>query len=115
MSFFDVQSITPKSPAEGVEIRVIPGEKMTFAYFNLEPGSVVPEHSHPHEQMGIVAEGEGDLYIDGEIKNIKKGTSFYVPPNAMHNFDATGDKPAVLFECFTPPREDYLEIVANQK
>ena len=60
----------------------------------VQPNVPTPPHSHPHEQMGIVVEGEGDLYIDGEIKHISEGTSFWVPPNAAHNFDATGDKPA---------------------
>ena len=94
---------------------IIVGEKAMMMRLTVQPNVPTPPHSHPHEQMGIVLEGEGTLFIDGEEKHITKGTSFWVPPNAAHNFDATGDKPAVLCECFTPPREDYLEIVANQK
>ena len=94
---------------------IIVGEKAMMMRLTVQPNVPTPPHSHPHEQMGIVAEGEGVLYIDGEEKHIKEGTSFWVSPNAAHNFDATGDKPAVLIECFTPPREDYLEIVAKRK
>jgi quercetin dioxygenase-like cupin family protein len=61
--------------------------------------------------MGLLLEGEGTLYIGDEVKEIGQGTSFYVPPNAPHNFDATGERPAILMECFSPPREDYLEQV----
>jgi len=94
---------------------VIVGEKAMMMRLTVQPNVPTPPHSHPHEQMGIEAEGEGILYIDGEKKHIKKDTSFWVPPNAAHSFDATDDKPAVLIECFTPPREDYLEMVASKK
>jgi quercetin dioxygenase-like cupin family protein len=30
-----------------------------------EPGSTVPLHSHPHEQLGIVLEGMQALVVDG--------------------------------------------------
>jgi quercetin dioxygenase-like cupin family protein len=94
---------------------IIVGEKAMMMRLTVQPNVPTPPHSHPHEQMGIVLEGEGTLFIDGEEKHIKKGTSFWVPPNSSHNFDATGSKPAVLIECFSPPREDYLEIVAKKK
>ena len=71
---------------------IIVGEKAMMMRLRVQPNVPTPPHSHPHEQMGIVLEGEGTLYIDGEEKHIKKGTSFWVPPNASHNFDATGSR-----------------------
>jgi mannose-6-phosphate isomerase-like protein (cupin superfamily) len=51
----------------------------------------------------------------GEEKtHIKAQCTFIAPPNISHNFDATGNKPAVLIECFAPPREDYLERVKKE-
>ncbi len=41
-------------------MRIIPVDKMTFVFFNLAPGSIVPEHSHPHEQIGTVLKGSVD-------------------------------------------------------
>ncbi len=41
MSFINLQSLAVKTPAEGVEIRVVPGEKMTLVFFYLK--SVAPE------------------------------------------------------------------------
>jgi quercetin dioxygenase-like cupin family protein len=87
---------------------LIYGEKAMMMKLKVEPNIPTPPHSHPHEQMGHLLEGEGILYIGDEKKHITAGTSFCVPPNAPHNFDATGDKPAILFECFSPPREDYI-------
>jgi len=90
---------------------IIVGEKAMMMRLTVEPNVHTPPHSHPHEQMGLVVQGEGDLYVGDEKVHVEEGTSFWVPPNMPHNFDATGDEPAVLVECFCPPREDYLEQV----
>jgi quercetin dioxygenase-like cupin family protein len=89
------------------------GEKCMMMINTIEPGLPTPPHSHPHEQIGYLQEGEGDLYIGDEKIHLKAQCSFVAPGGVPHNFDATGDKPAVLIECFAPPREDYLERVAK--
>jgi quercetin dioxygenase-like cupin family protein len=75
---------------------IIVGEKAMMMRLTVEPNVPTPPHSHPHEQMGLVIQGEGTLYIGDEKVHVKEGTSFWVPPDAPHNFDATGDRPAVL-------------------
>jgi quercetin dioxygenase-like cupin family protein len=90
---------------------LIAGEKCMMMLNTIEPGLPTPPHSHPHEQIGFLQEGEGDLYMGNEKIHIKAQCSFVAPGGVSHNFDATGDKPAVLIECFAPPREDYLERV----
>lgn len=91
------------------------GEKCMMMVNTIEPGLPTPPHSHPQEQIGYLIEGTGTLYIDGETREIEAQSTFLVPPHASHNFDATGDIPAVLIEAFAPPREDYLERVAQRK
>ncbi len=92
---------------------LIAGEKCMMMINTIEPNLPTPPHSHPHEQIGYLQEGEGDLYIGDEKIHIKAQCSFVAPGGVPHNFDATGNKPAVLIECFAPPREDYLERVAK--
>jgi quercetin dioxygenase-like cupin family protein len=87
------------------------GERCMMMANTIEPGVPTPPHSHPHEQIGFLLEGAGVLYIDGETTEMEAQATFLVPGGASHNFDATGDRPAVLIECFAPPREDYLERV----
>ena len=41
----------------GVGIQVVSGEKLMLSRVDISPGSVVPEHQHPHEQYGLVLEG----------------------------------------------------------
>ena len=108
MTFYDVQSIEPKSPAKGVEIRIIPGEKMTFVFFSLAPGSVVPEHSHPHEQIGTVLKGSIELDIAGEKKVVTAGGAYHIPGDVVHS-GKTQDAPAEVIEVFAPVREDLTQ------
>ena len=87
------------------------GEKCMMMLNTIEPGLPTPPHSHPHEQIGFLQEGEGYLYMGDEKVHIKAQCTFVAPGGVLHKFDATGDKSAVLIECFSPPREDYLERV----
>ncbi|MFW9890465.1 MAG: cupin domain-containing protein [Candidatus Thorarchaeota archaeon] len=92
---------------------LIVGENVMMMKLTIEPGIPTQPHSHPHEQMAHLLEGKGILYTNNESREIEAGTSFWIPPNAPHNFDAIGDRPAVLIEAFSPPREDYLSRVED--
>ncbi|MFQ5977379.1 MAG: cupin domain-containing protein [Candidatus Heimdallarchaeota archaeon] len=92
---------------------LVVGEKAMLMKLTVEPGISTLPHSHRHEQMGHVLEGRGTLFVGDESAEIEAGTSFWIPSHAPHNFNATGNKPAVLIEAFSPPREDYLERVSK--
>lgn len=84
------------------------GEKVMMMLLTVEPGIPTPPHSHPHEQVGYLLKGRGVLFSGGESREIKAGTSFLIPPNESHNFSAI-EKPAIIIDVFSPPRQDYLE------
>jgi quercetin dioxygenase-like cupin family protein len=67
----DLSSLKPKGVGPGMQIRVASGERIMLSYVDLKEGSEVKDHSHVHEQAGIVIEGEGDFRIGEE----RKGTS----------------------------------------
>jgi len=108
MSYYVVKEMAPKIPAEGVEMRVISGEKMTMVFFRLEAGAEIPEHSHPHEQMGTVLKGSIELIIDKDKRVVDQGHAYHVRSNVVHSGRCLGSVSEVL-EVFSPPREDYLK------
>jgi quercetin dioxygenase-like cupin family protein len=85
------------------------GKNVMMMLLTVEPGIPTPPHSHPHEQIGYLVEGHGILFAGGKSVEIEAGTSFLIPPNESHNFNASGNKPAIIIDVFSPPREDYLE------
>jgi quercetin dioxygenase-like cupin family protein len=105
MPHYCVPDLEPFQPAEGVEIRVIHGERMTMAFFRVEPGTRIPEHEHPHEQMGTVLQGVMDLVVGGETFTVRAGEAYRVPGNVPH----TGfcRERTELLEVFCPIREDF--------
>ncbi len=91
----------------GVTIQTCAADKMLMAYVDLEPHSVVAEHSHPHEQVGMVLQGRLVFTIGGETKTLGPGEMYRIPGGVRHKV-VTLDEPAKALDIFTPVREEYL-------
>jgi len=90
----------------GVTVQTCSAEKMMLSLATLEAHSVVPEHSHPHEQVGIVLEGTLTFTIGGEEKTLGPGEMFRIPGNVKHRVVALSG-PAKALDIFYPIRDDY--------
>ncbi|MCF8061203.1 MAG: cupin domain-containing protein [Deltaproteobacteria bacterium] len=104
MPYYRIPEMDPLSPAEGVEIRVIHGERMTLAFFRVSAGARVPEHAHPHEQIGTVIRGVMDLAVGDETFTVRTGDAYHVPGGVPHS-GYCGEE-TELVEAFCPVRED---------
>lgn len=80
---------------------------MLVSYVHLEPRSVVQEHEHPHEQVGMVLEGRAVFWIGGEEKTLQAGDMYVIPGNVRHRVVAL-DQPVRAIDIFNPVREEYL-------
>lgn len=99
---------------DGCEVReVFPGFKgrfvhsahMTFVHWSIEPGAVFPRHSHPHEQVVNLIEGEFELTVDGETRVIGPRSVAIIPSNAAHSGKALTF--CRIIDVFYPIRDDY--------
>jgi quercetin dioxygenase-like cupin family protein len=90
----------------GVTIQTCAAEKMMLSVVDLQPHSVVLEHSHPHEQVGMLLEGEAIFTIGGERKLLKAGDMWRIPGNVPHKVEMM-DKPARAIDVFYPVRDEY--------
>ncbi len=111
--FFPVAEVEPIELAPGVSLRLVSGEKAMMSFVTLQPGSTVPLHSHPHEQMGVGMEGELLLYIGGAEEKyarvVRAGDSYVIPGGVLHAAKTVGEVACTVLDVFSPPREDYLE------
>lgn len=105
MNHFVIKDITPRVPGPGVDMRVIHGDKMTMAFFKLEPGASIPLHAHPHEQVGTVLKGSIEFVVADEKRIIRQGEAYRVPSNVKHG-GKCGESPSEIIEVFCPVRED---------
>jgi quercetin dioxygenase-like cupin family protein len=90
----------------GVTIATCAADKMMMSYVELQPGSIVEEHSHPHEQVGYLLEGKAIFVIGGEEKLLKKGDMWRIPGGVKHRVRAL-EEPVKALDIFYPIREDY--------
>jgi len=98
-------------PVEGAEMALIgDGERMTLTKIYIRPGAVFPDHSHPNEQIGTCVEGKGVLTSGGKSLNVESGVTWMIPAGEEHRFVAKGDHPVLIYEVWSPPREDYRAL-----
>ena len=92
---------------EGVDLTtLVHGEKTLMGQFKIAKGSIIPTHSHPHEQTGFMIFGKLRFNVDGEVTDVETGDSWCLPGNIKHSAEALED--SVIIEVFSPVREDYL-------
>lgn len=74
----------------------------------IEPGFPPYLHSHPHEQLLWILEGECEVTIGDEKGIMNAGDMVRIAPNVCHDLSVLGNKRVVNVDVFTPIREDYL-------
>ena len=108
MSFIDLDQIESFEVASGVRIRAPYGQNLMLAVIEIQEGSIVPSHSHPHEQGGVLLEGQMELTIGSETRVLEPGSFYLIPPNTPHAATAVGG-PVRTLDVFSPVREDYAK------
>ena len=108
-AFEDVAAIPPQQVWQGILARPVHGERLTVALVELEPGAVVAEHSHGHEQLGLVLRGLMRFRIGEEERELGPGGTWCIPPNVPHSATAGPDGASVI-DVFAPVRDDWNEI-----
>jgi quercetin dioxygenase-like cupin family protein len=94
---------------EGVHGRTVVGERITLALVELEPDALVPMHSHPQEQVGILLEGEMHWTIGDERRTVGPGGSWRILGDVPHEV-RVGPEGAVVVEAFSPVRDDWASL-----
>jgi quercetin dioxygenase-like cupin family protein len=92
---------------EGIERKtLVHGQNTLMTEFRLRKGSVLPRHSHPHEQTGYLVKGLLRLRIGTSEYDAVPGDSWCIPAGVEHGADVIEE--SVAIEVFSPVREDYL-------
>jgi quercetin dioxygenase-like cupin family protein len=106
---FRLDALSPFTMADGVRGRALFGDGAMLNLVELDPGAVVPEHSHPHEQLGIGISGLIVMQIDGEEHPMGPMDAMHIPSGVVHGAYA-GPEGAVVLDVFVPVREDFRAL-----
>jgi quercetin dioxygenase-like cupin family protein len=91
--------------AEGIKAHAVTTDTISVLHIMLDNGAILPEHSHYHEQVVNVIEGELELTVSGQNYILKPGNVMVLEPNVIHSGRAlTACK---VIDIFHPVRKDF--------
>ena len=112
MPFIEFEKMPKMELFEGVLSRLATGDHIMLSALDMDQDAIVPEHSHPHEQAGLVLKGHFKFRIGDEEREVGPGEAFIIPGHVVHSGVVT-QGPAQILDVFTPVREDYAERYNN--
>ncbi len=77
MPFYQISDIEPFELLPGLRIRAPFGQNLMLSYLEFDADAVVPFHSHPHEQGGIVLKGKVELTIGEDARIVGPGSLYH--------------------------------------
>ena len=89
--------------------RQIVGYDSTMMMVNVhfKNGGIGPIHNHIQTQSTFIAEGTFEVTVDGVMKILQKGDSFFISSNIQHGVKCLEE--GMLIDVFSPMREDFIK------
>lgn len=104
MAIIRTNETIKKAPFDGASASIVHGEQLTTATWTFTPGTSLPAHSHPHEQITVVVAGTLELTISGTTYTLEAGDHAVIPGGAEHEARAVTE--TTVIDAFHPVRED---------
>lgn len=106
--FFINNDLPLEDLGNGVKRKVLAYHKnLMVVEVHFRKGAEGVVHSHPHEQITYIIEGEFEFNIDGEKQIVQPGDSTFKEANALHGVICL--KEGKLLDIFTPYRADFVK------
>ena len=105
MPYINLDHLETQEIFPGFHGKMIHTDNMTVAYWDIDEGCDLPEHSHIHEQVVNVLEGQLELIVGGDKHVLGHGDVYVIPSNVVHSGRAISD--CKVIDIFQPVREDY--------
>jgi len=105
MTFTDLNQLELHKIVKGFKGRFVHSKNMTVSFWQIDKGAILPEHSHPEEQISIVTKGELELTVAGETQIVSSGMVVVIPSNVIHKGEALTY--CEVTDIFSPARDDY--------
>jgi quercetin dioxygenase-like cupin family protein len=107
-AFENLSSLEMNRIWDGVHARVVHGDRLSFSVVELDPSTVVPEHQHEHEQLGMVLTGSVSFRVGDETQELGPGATWSIPSNTPHEVHV-GQDGAVVIDVFAPTRDEWRD------
>ncbi len=106
MKHYTIAALPKKDISPGITLSSVFLENLMVTFVTLEQDAVLPDHSHPHEQITVIISGALLFKLEGREVLLRGGDTILVPSGAMHGGVVT-EGPCVAYDSWSPVREDY--------
>ncbi|MCX7677996.1 MAG: cupin domain-containing protein [Spirochaetes bacterium] len=107
MKFFKISNLPQKEILQGITLKSVHLQNLMVTFVTLAPGTVLPVHSHEHEQISVVISGMLRFFVEGEERIVGAGDVVCVPSHALHGAEVI-EGPCIVYDSWSPVRKDYI-------
>ena len=75
-------------------------------YFEMQPGGIIPTHTHDEEHEIFILNGEAKVLGECDTNVVKKDDVVFIPAGHPHGYDNSDGKGVFSFICVIPLREE---------
>jgi quercetin dioxygenase-like cupin family protein len=75
-------------------------------YFEMQPGGIIPTHTHDEEHEIFILNGEAKVLGECDTDVAKKNDVVFIPAGHPHGYDNADGKEVFSFICVIPLREE---------
>lgn len=80
------------------------GKNTQVVIMSIPPGGEIGEEVHPdNDQVLYLADGAGQVVLEGQPADFNSGDLVLVPAGTKHNFVTKGDAPMKIITTYSPP------------
>ena len=108
MPIISLDTIKAHSILPGFKGKFLHTDKITLAYFEIEEGAQLTEHSHPEEQVSNILQGKFRLNVGDETQILEPGKVAVIPGGVKHSGEALSY--CRVMDVFCPVREKYKNL-----
>lgn len=106
MHTYDLSSTDERELFPGFVGKFIHTDHMTLVYWTIEADAPLPAHSHPHEQVINMLEGQFEISVGGQTRTLGPGEVAVIPGGAEHTGRAV--TACKILDVFYPIRQEYV-------
>ena len=107
--YYNLKNMKELVTKQGITIKEVNLDNVMMTFMKFKPNTIIETHKHSNEQITIVIRGRAEFVVNGEKKILSEGEICAIPSNVEHSVKVL-DEEAVLYDCWSPIREDYLII-----
>lgn len=80
----------------------VKSDNLSVTWVDVQPGAAQTPHHHTPEQIYVIVRGRGVMHINDDSNPVSTGDLAYIPPNATHFIENTGDEILSYVSAATP-------------